>query len=79
MGVNVKRTTIGIMFLTALVCSAAVAISGIISFVGLIIPHILRLLVGPGHRRLIPLSFIAGAAFMTLTDLLARTLAARCV
>lgn len=76
MGVNVKRTTIGIMSLTALVCSAAVAISGIISFVGLIIPHILRLLVGPGHRRLIPLSFIVGAAFMTLTDLLARTLAA---
>lgn len=76
MGVNVKQTTICIMFLTALVCSAAVAISGIISFVGLIIPHILRLMVGPGHRRLIPLSFIVGAAFMTLTDLLARTLAA---
>ena len=60
----------------AVVCSAAVAISGIISFVGLIIPHILRVVTGPGHRRLMPLSFVAGAAFMTLTDLLARTLAA---
>lgn len=76
MGVNVKRATLGVMLLTALVCSAAVAISGVISFVGLIIPHILRLIIGPGHRRLIPLSFIAGAAFMALTDLLSRTLAA---
>ena len=76
MGVNVKGTTIGVMLLTALVCSAAVAISGIISFVGLIIPHILRVVTGPGHRRQMPLSILAGAAFMTLTDLLARTLAA---
>lgn len=74
MGVNVRRVTVYIMLLTALVCSAAVAISGIISFVGLIIPHILRLIFGPGHRRLIPPCFIVGAAFMTLTHLLARTL-----
>ena len=46
--------------------------AGVIGFVGLVVPHAIRLLVGPRHRLLLPLSFLAGAAFLTLADLLAR-------
>jgi iron complex transport system permease protein len=57
----------------ALVTAAAVSISGIIGFIGLIIPHIMRLLVGPDHRMLIPSSALAGAIVLILCDTLART------
>jgi iron complex transport system permease protein len=50
-------------------------VSGIIGFVGLIVPHLTRLLVGPDHRRLIPVAAVAGATLLTLADLLARSLA----
>ncbi len=53
-----------------------VAVSGAIGFVGLVIPHILRLLIGPHHRWLLPLSMLVGAAFLVLTDCVARTLIA---
>ena len=52
----------------------AVSVSGIIAFVGLIIPHFVRLLVGPSHRRLLPLSMLMGAALLSMADLLARTI-----
>jgi len=55
--------------------AAAVSVSGLIGFVGLIIPHLVRLLVGPDHRRLIPFSALAGALLLLLADLLARSLA----
>ena len=60
----------------SLVAAAGVAFVGVIGFVGLIIPHAVRLLVGPDHRLLLPLSFLAGAAFLMLADLLARTVIA---
>ncbi len=53
--------------------AAAVAVSGLIGFVGLIVPHAVRMVAGVGHRRLVPLSILFGGAFLTLADLLART------
>lgn len=58
----------------AVLCTAfAVAIAGIIGFVGLMVPHLLRLIVGPDHRRLLPLSFMAGALLLTVADTVSRT------
>jgi ABC-type Fe3+-siderophore transport system permease subunit len=57
----------------SLLAAAAVSVSGLIGFVGLMTPHILRLVVGSNHRRLIPASMLGGATFMVLADLLART------
>lgn len=62
------------LFLTAMVCSASVMLGGVISFVGLIIPHCMRYLSGGDFRRLLPLSFLCGGGFMVLADLLSRTL-----
>jgi len=59
--------------LAALVTGTLVAISGAIGFVGLIVPHAVRLLVGVPHRRLVPLSFLAGALFLVWADLIARS------
>jgi iron complex transport system permease protein len=66
---RVKRIALGI---AALLTAAGVAVAGVIGFVGLVVPHAVRLLVGSDHRILLPLSFLAGAAFLTLADLLAR-------
>ena len=49
------------------------AVSGVIGFVGLVVPHIVRLLIGPAHRRLLPASALAGASFVIVADILART------
>jgi iron complex transport system permease protein len=65
----VKRTAFGV---ASLVAAAGVAVAGIIGFVGLIVPHAIRLLVGSDHRALLPLSFLGGAAFLALADLVAR-------
>ena len=70
---RVKRLAYGA---ASLVAAAGVAFVGVIGFVGLIIPHAVRLLVGPDHRVLLPLSFLAGAGFLMLADLLARTVIA---
>ncbi len=74
LGVDVNRLRVQVLTLSALLTGAAVAVSGVVGFVGLIIPHILRLLVGPDHRPLIPTSFFAGGIFLILVDLLARTI-----
>lgn len=74
LGVEVERVKQIILVNTALLTSAAVAVSGIVGFVGLIIPHAVRLLIGPKHRDLIPISAFSGAIFLVLIDLLARTL-----
>ena len=58
----------------ALTTAAAVAFAGIIGFVGLIVPHLIRLVAGPDHRVLLPASALAGATLLVLTDLLARTI-----
>lgn len=71
-GVNVKLTRNLILILAALITGAAVSVSGIISFVGLVVPHILRLIIGPDHRVLLPASILLGAVFLILTDLVSR-------
>ncbi|MEP0546168.1 MAG: iron ABC transporter permease [Rhodothermales bacterium] len=68
---GLKRTLVG---LAALVTGVLVAASGIIGFVGLIVPHAVRFVVGVGHRRVVPLSFAAGALFLVWADLAARTI-----
>jgi iron complex transport system permease protein len=59
-----------------LATAAAVAVSGLIGFVGIIVPHTVRLVAGTSYRRLLPLSLVGGAAFLILADLVARTVAA---
>ena len=60
----------------SLIAAAGVAFVGVIGFVGLVVPHAVRLLTGPDHKRLVPLSFLAGASFLALADLLSRSLVA---
>jgi iron complex transport system permease protein len=74
LGVNVERLRIAAIVCVAILTAAAVAYAGIIAFVGLIIPHLLRLLVGPSHRVLLPASALGGALLISLSDVLARTL-----
>lgn len=74
LGLNVERLKRALLALSALLAGAAVAVSGTIGFVGLIIPHLMRLLVGPNHRVLLPAAAFAGATFLVWCDLLARTL-----
>jgi iron complex transport system permease protein len=66
---HVKRIAFGV---ASLITAAGVAVAGVIGFVGLIVPHGVRLAVGSDHRRLLPLSFLAGAVFLVLADLIAR-------
>lgn len=73
-GVNVERLRMLAIAATALLTGAAVAHSGIIAFVGLIIPHLLRLMLGPSNRVLLPASALGGALLVSLSDLVARTL-----
>jgi len=75
LGVNVTRSRIVAYLAASLLTAVSVATCGVIGFIGLIIPHTLRLLRGGEHGFLLPASFIAGAAFLLLTDTLARTLA----
>ena len=74
LGVDVERTKAVLVVTAAILTAIAVSVSGIIAFVGLIIPHLVRLLVGPSHRRLLLLSMLMGAALLSVADLLARTL-----
>jgi iron complex transport system permease protein len=76
LGVDVERVTLIVVIAATLTTAAAVAFSGLIGFVGLIVPHMGRLLVGPDHRRLLPLATLGGAGFLLLADLLARTVIA---
>ena len=73
-GVNVKRVKLVILITISVLIGVCVSISGTVSFVGLVMPHIARMLVGPNHRRLLPASLFAGAIFLLLADLAARTL-----
>jgi len=72
-GVDIEKTTKHLIILSSLIVGASVAVSGIVGFVGLIIPHSVRLIIGVDHRRLLPASFIAGAIFLPVADLIART------
>jgi iron complex transport system permease protein len=73
LGLHPQRSRYLLIIAASLGTAAAVSVSGLIGFVGLIVPHTLRLVIGPGNRALLPLSVLFGAAFLTLTDLLART------
>ena len=73
LGVDVRRVRRQLLGLTTLLTALATAVAGTVGFVGLIVPHVLRLLVGPEHRRLVPLSLVAGAAFVVACDLLCRS------
>lgn len=75
LGVDTRRLKIWILLLTSLATGAAVAVSGLIGFVGLLVPHLLRLILGPDHRRLIPATVFAGAVFLVVMDTLARWIA----
>ena len=72
-GVDVRREQVLFLLVGALVTGAAVAVSGVIAFVGLVVPHALRLIVGTRHDLLLPASIFCGAAFLVLADLGART------
>jgi iron complex transport system permease protein len=74
MGVNVAAVSLALLLTTSLMVSLAVCHSGLIGFVGLTIPHVLRLILGPDHRVLVPASLLSGAAYLILCDLLARSL-----
>ncbi|MFH1998705.1 MAG: iron ABC transporter permease, partial [Planctomycetota bacterium] len=75
-GVNVKRTRTLLFFATSLMVGSVVAVCGPIGFVGMMAPHICRLMVGSNHRILMPASFLFGGFFLVLCDTFARTLVA---
>jgi iron complex transport system permease protein len=72
LGFNVERIKLELVLCTALGVGAAVAAAGLIGFIGLVVPHLMRLLVGPDHRVLLPASLLAGASLLLLADLVAR-------
>lgn len=76
LGVNVERMRLIIIVCATLITSAAVSISGVIGWVGLVVPHISRMIVGPNYSRLLSMSMAIGASFLLLVDDLARTAAA---
>jgi len=76
LGVDVERVKMILFFSTSLIVGSVVAVAGMVGFIGLILPHIMRIIVGPDHRILIPASFLAGAIFLLIADAIARTVAA---
>ena len=73
LGVDVKRLQRRMIVLATVMTALATAVAGMVGFVGLVVPHIFRLLFGPDHKRLVPVSLIGGAAFVLFCDVLART------
>jgi iron complex transport system permease protein len=73
LGVNVARARLTIVVAATLGTAAAVSVSGLIAFVGIIVPHLVRLLVSTSYRAVIPLSLVGGAGFLVLADVVART------
>ena len=76
LGIDSQRTRRNLMIVASLTTAAAVAFSGLIGFVGLMVPHIMRLLVGPDHRRLLPTVALFGALLLLVADTVARTVLA---
>ncbi|MFN8619452.1 MAG: iron ABC transporter permease [Chloroflexota bacterium] len=72
LGLDVRRERMILLGLASLITAASVALAGLIGFVGLVIPHVVRLIVGPNARLVLPLSALFGAAFLILADLVAR-------
>ncbi|MFE7271712.1 FecCD family ABC transporter permease [Streptomyces sp. NPDC057623] len=76
LGVDVERMRVALILVVALLTAAAVSVSGVIGFIGLVVPHLLRMAAGPGHRFLIPGSALGGAVVLLAADVAARTVAA---
>jgi iron complex transport system permease protein len=76
LGIDVQQLRRNLFFAASLLAGVSVAVSGVIGFVGLVVPHIVRLIVGSDHRRVLPVGVLFGASFMVLGDLLARTIVA---
>lgn len=76
LGMNVEKMRLVIIVCATLLTSAAVSVSGVIGWVGLVVPHISRMIVGPNYSRLLPMSMVIGASFMLLVDDLSRTIVA---
>jgi len=74
LGLNVERTKLILIGAASLMTASAVSVSGIIGFVGLIVPHMVRMIFGPDNRILIPVSAITGAILLVFSDTIARTL-----
>ena len=75
LGADVRRIRLFVVLAATLGTAAVVAVSGLIAFVGIIVPHAVRLVVGPSYRRVLPASLLAGAAFLVLADVPSRVLA----
>ena len=75
MGVNLRRDKILVIGLATLMTAAATSVAGIIGWVGLLVPHLVRMMVGVDNRRVVPLSAALGAGYLVLADDLARSLA----
>ncbi len=73
-GVNVKRVKLTILITVSVLIGVAVSIGGTIAFVGLVTPHFVRMVFGPNHKKLLPLSLFSGAVFLMLADLIARVI-----
>jgi iron complex transport system permease protein len=76
LGVDIERSKLGILAVGSLLTAAAVSVSGLIGFVGLVVPHMLRLVVGPQHRVLLPLTALTGGSLLVLADAAARLVVA---
>lgn len=76
LGIRVERVKVAAILLGSLLTGLAVALAGVVAFVGLVVPHAARLIFGPSHRTLIPSAAIGGAVFVVLVDLIARTVVA---
>ena len=74
MGLEVRNTSITLLCIATLLTSVAVALSGIIGFIGLIVPHVVRIIFGPSHKKLLPLTLIFGALFALLADTFGRSI-----
>jgi len=74
MGINIKAATGVLLLITSFMVSITVSFSGLLGFVGLVMPHLLRLVLGPDHRLLVPACLLGGGAYLIVCDLLARTL-----
>ncbi|GAA0824679.1 iron ABC transporter permease [Streptosporangium amethystogenes subsp. fukuiense] len=76
LGLNAARVRLVVLFAASLATAAAVAVSGLIGFVGIVVPHVVRRLTGSSYRVVLPISLVGGAAFLVLADLIARTVLA---
>ena len=73
-GVNVRRVCLVVLIMVSCLIGVCVSVGGTIGFVGLVTPHMVRMIVGPNHKRLLPASLFSGAVFLMLADLVARTI-----